>query len=51
MARTRAVSRSANGSGEVLLAFGRQELLGAVLLALASAQLVFHLWGDLRRKT
>jgi ubiquinone biosynthesis protein len=37
-------------AGSLLVALGENELLGIVLLALAGAQLLFHLWGDLRRK-
>jgi len=37
--------------GALLMALGRFELWGMVLLGLAAAQLLFHLWGDLRRKS
>jgi ubiquinone biosynthesis protein len=37
--------------GALLMALGRFEVVGMVLLGLAAAQLLFHLWGDLRRKS
>ena len=37
-------------TGGALLAAGRHEEIGLGLLALAGAQLLFHVWGDLRRK-
>jgi hypothetical protein len=38
-------------AGAMLLAFSTQyEWLAAVLLSLAGAQLLLHLWGDVRRK-
>jgi ubiquinone biosynthesis protein len=36
--------------GALMLSFGGHELLGAALIALAAAQLLFHLVGDLRRR-
>jgi hypothetical protein len=37
-------------AGGVLLASARHEEVGFILLALAGGQLLFHLWGDWRRK-
>ncbi len=37
-------------AGGALLAAGRHEQVGFILLALAGGQLLFHLWGDWRRK-